>query len=52
MKKLSSKQPVPIIKRNKGNCVEVEPFDIELPDEFKPLNKTRKVQYPMVLKRY
>ena len=30
----------------------MEPFDIELPNEFKPLNKTRKVQYPMVLKRY
>ena len=29
-----------------------EPFDIEEPDEFRPVNKTRKVQYPMVLRRY
>ena len=52
MKKLKTRQPAPIIKRAKGNQVEVEPFDIVQPDELKPINKTRKVQYPMVLKRY
>lgn len=52
MKNLSSRQPVPIIKRTKGNQVEVEHFDIVEPEKFKPINKTRKVQYPMVLKRY
>ena len=52
MKKLNSKQPAPILKRTKGNQVEVEPFDIIQPEELKPMNKTRKVQYPMVLKRY
>ena len=44
MRKLNSKQPVPIIKRSKGNQVEVEPFDVIEPEEFKPVNKTRKVQ--------
>ena len=52
MKALSSKEPVPTIKRNKGNRVERESFEIEEPEEFKPVNKTRKVQYPMVLRRY
>ena len=43
---------MPIIKRTKGHRVALEPFDIEEPDEFRPVNKTRKVQYPMVLRRY
>ena len=52
MKRLSSKEPVPTIKRVKGQAVKNEPFDIPETDEFQPVNKTRKVQYPMVLKRY
>ena len=53
MKLLSSKEVVPTIKKViKGERHINEPFDIEEPGEFKPVNKTRKVQYPMVLRRY
>ena len=52
MKGVASRPPVPIIKRTKGHMVTNEPLEIEEPDEFRPVNKTRKVQYPMVLRRY
>ena len=51
---LSSKPPVQTIKRiPKGaSKVIVEPFDIPVIEEFKPLNNTRKVYYPMMLEKY
>ena len=52
MKMLSSKEPVPTIKRNKGQQIVNEPFDKMETDVFKEVNKTRKVQYPMVMKKY
>ena len=50
MKPLTSKEPVPTIKKPKGFVV--EPFDIQEVQELKPLNKTRKIEYPMMLRRY
>lgn len=35
-----------------GNKVIVEPFDIQPPKEFKEINNTRKVHYPMMLQKY
>lgn len=54
MKCLSSKEPVKPIKREpKGaNRVIVEAFDIPEVEEFRPLNNTRKVHYPMMLEKY
>ena len=39
-------------KERAGTRVIVEPFDIQLPKEFKESNNTRKVHYPMMLKKY
>jgi hypothetical protein len=54
MKLLSSKAPVQMIKRiPKGaSKVHFEPFDIPEIEEFRPLNNTRKVHYPMMLEKY
>lgn len=39
-------------KERAGTKVIVEPFDIQLPKEFKECNNTRKVDYPMMLKKF
>ena len=54
MKALSSKEPViPIKKKVKGESkIIVEKFDMPEIEEFKPLNNTRKVHYPMMIKKY
>ena len=52
MKLLSSKEPVATIKRTKGLHVPNEPFDKLEVETFREVNKTRKVQYPMVMKKY
>ena len=43
LKRVSGRQPMPKIKRNKGQRVPAEPFEIMEPEEFKHVNKTRKV---------
>ena len=52
MKALKSSVPVKPIPRMKGRRVVIEKFEIEQPAEFKPLNNTRKVEYPMMLRKY
>ena len=52
MKALKSYVPVKPIPRTKGRGVIVEQFDIQKPSDFKPLNNTRKVEYPMMLRKY
>ena len=51
MKRLSSKPPVKTIKRAAKGVVN-EPFERFEVEEFKPVNKTRKIHYPMMLKKY
>ena len=50
MKPLTSKESVPTIKRSKGFVVKT--FEIQEVEELKPLNKTRKIEYPSMLRRY
>lgn len=54
MKALVSKPaPIPVKREPKGAAnVVIEPFDIPEVDEFRPLNNTRKVHYPMMLAKY
>ena len=54
MKALSSKEPVKVIKREKGALYKAanEPFEINEVDTFKYLNNTRKIHYPMMLRKY
>ena len=54
MKALSSKEPVKTIIRQKGGLAKVvnEPFEINEVSTFKPVNITRKIHYPMMMKKY
>ena len=54
MKLLKSKPPVQMIKRVPKGASKVifEHFDIPEIEEFRPLNNTRKVHYPMMLEKY
>ena len=52
MKQLASKVPVKTIKRTKGIREAAEPFEINEIEAFKPLNKTRQIHYPMMVKKY
>ena len=54
MKALSSKEPVKVIKREKGALHKAvnEPFEITEVSSFKYLNNTRKIHYPMMLRKY
>ena len=54
MKALSSKEPVKVIKREKGALHRAvnEPFEINEVSSFKHLNNTRKIHYPMMLRKY
>ena len=51
MKQLSSKVPVKTIKRATKGVIN-EPFEIFEVEEFKHMNKTRKIHYPMLAKKY
>ena len=54
MKALSSKEPVKVIKREKGGLAKAsnEPFEINEVSSFKYVNNTRKIHYPMMLRKY
>lgn len=54
MKALSSKEPVKVIQRQKGGAFKVvnEPFEACEVSTFKPVNNTRKIHYPMMLRKY
>ena len=51
MKQLSSKVPVKTIVRTSKGVIN-EPFEIYEVEEFKHMNKTRKIHYPMLAKKY
>ena len=54
MKALASKEPVKMIERDKTGLSKVvpEPFEVHEVSTFKPVNNTRKIHYPMMLRKY
>lgn len=50
--KRRSKRPAYDLSKKFFHKVIVEPFEIQQPKEFKEMNNTRKVDYPMMLQKY